>query len=77
MKVIKNFVVILILLLIIFTTINNVGAESVNGDISQIDFGKLSEKDDLIFNNFTYYLEAYAKSIIGVDNPQPENTLCV
>lgn len=77
MKVIKNFVVILILLLIIFTTINNVGAESVNGDISQIDFGKLSEKDDLIFENNKYELKDYTNSIMGVDNPKPENTLCV
>ena len=77
MKVIKNFVVILILLLIIFTTINNVDAEIFNSNIDENDFFELSNKDDLIFNNFTYFLEAYAKSIIGVDNPQPENTLCV
>ena len=77
MKVIKKFIVILSLLLGVFITINNVDAKIFNSNIDENDFFELSNKDDLIFNNFTYYLEAYAKSIIGVDNPQPENTLCV
>lgn len=84
MKVVKKFIFVLILLLVFFTANNNVNAKSINRTLNQLELtiddiyiSDYTDDESFEFEKIDYEFKDYIDSIIGVDNPQPENTLCV
>ena len=74
MKFIKKLIFTSIILLIVFATTTNVHAEG-RINIDNINYNNFTDDELFDFEGSEYVLQDYINSIIGVDNPQPEQSL--